>query len=650
MSGMNIGLSGLTVAQRAIEIVSTNIANASTEGYHRQTPVVTSISTDSPLSPSTGGAQITEVSRAIDRLLENEILRNQPIYGQLNQELTTLQAIESSLGSLGSQAIVDSLSQFFSDIRELSAQPQSTALQQQAVWSAESLCQQFNSLGSNLQETSANLRTEISATIDDVNGLTSQIADLNTQVLANISRGGSANLLMDQRDQLVLQLADLLPVQTRGADNGTVDIMAWGAPLVIGSHATEIRLGADANQDLGVSFKDSSLVETDVSGGRLGAMFDLQNNVLSDLRDQIDALANQIVVAVNSLHVQGVGSAGAFDELTGSPVGAGVLAEAAPSVQAGSFAIRVTDADTGAVTRTHIDVDPETDSLADIAARLDALDHITCYVTDSRLRIQADDGCTFDFRPGVESQPTTNGLTGTGQPTVSGNYDGTDNVTYTFTVRGSGQVGITDGLSLEVRDDAGNLVNTLAVGSGYAAGDSLDVARGVSVALSLGTLTDGEPFTVEALARSDTSGLLAAAGINTLFSGTSATTMAVNEDVLDDPGRLAVSSSIEGTDNLNALAMAELEDTPQQALGGLSPAETLQLFITGIGQRVSLAQSRQDSAEQVMLQLQNRRDAVSGVDVNEQAADLMILERLFQACSKVITAQDQTLQDLLDMM
>ena len=653
MSNLTIGLSGLIVAQRALDIVATNIANANTEGYHRQTPMISPVSLDSPYSPSIGGAEITEVRRAMDGLLESEILRNQPLQGQLTQELMTLQSIESSLGQLGSQGLTTALAQFFGDMRELAAQPQSSAQLQQTVWSAELLAEQFRNLGSFLTETSNSLKTEAQDIVSQVNQLTGRIAELNTQILAGVNRGGSANLLADQRDQLVRELSEIIPIQTNGSMNtGSRDIMAWGAPLVIGAHATELTLGMNSAGKLGVSMKDSSLVETNVSGGRLGALIGLRNNVITQLSDQLDTLANQVITSVNRLHVQGVGSSGAFEELTGGPVDSGVLSDSLPQVEAGSFWVRVTETATGKVSRYEIYLDPAEDTLADVAAGLNLVDNLTAFTTDSRLKIVADDGYTFDFRPGVEAQPTTSNLTtgtGTAAPTISGNYSGSENTTYTFTIQGTGQVGITDGLALKVYS-GGELVNTLSIGSGYAAGQRLAVADGVYVAMSLGTLTGGQQFTVEALAQSDSAGFLAAAGINTLFAGSSALTMNVNDEVLSDASRLAVSASPGGSDNLNALAMANLEDRKQAALGQFTPAEHLQLFISSIGQRVALAKSRQESSSQIIQQLENQRNGISGVDINEEAAKLMMLERLFQACSKVINSQDQTIEYLLDMM
>ncbi len=651
MGNMSIGLSGIIVAQHAIEIVGTNIANAGTDGYHRQTPAIIAISTQSPASPSTGGAEITMVRRAMDGLLEAEILRNQPLQGQLAQELMTLEAIESSLGNLGSQGLTTALTQFFNDMRELAAQPQSSAHQQQVVWSANALAGQFSNLGNFLAETSNNLKSEAQDLLRQVNQLTEQVAELNSQILAGVNRGASSNLLMDQRDEALRQLADIIPIQTHALTNiGTKNVIAAGAGLVIGAHATELALGTDADQRIGLTLKDAFLVDTQVSGGRLGAVLTLHNDIVAQMTGQLDALANQVMSGINRQHVQGVGTAGAFEELLGWPVGPGILSEWPHQVDAGSFHVRVTDTATGEVNRYEIAVDPAEDTLADVAARLAAVPGLATFTADGRLRIQAESGYKFDFRPGVEAAPTSSTLTGTSVPSISGNYSGADSAAYTFTIEGTGQVGVTADLKLAVRDGSGALVKTLDVGSGYAVGTRLSVADGVYVALSMGTLTGGEQFTVEALAQSDTAGFLAAAGINTLFAGSSALSMRVSADMLDNASLLAVSASTAGGDNLNILAMAAVEEQKAQSLGQMTPPEHLQFFISRLGQRVSLAKSRQESASQVLLQLENQRDKISGVDINEQAAQLMIFERLFQACSKVLSTQDQVLDYLMELL
>ena len=85
-------------------------------------------------------------------------------------------------------------------------------------------------------------------------------------------------------------------------------------------------------------------------------------------------------------------------------------------------------------------------------------------------------------------------------------------------------------------------------------------------------------------------------------------------------------------------------------LNGMTPREFFSLLVTDVGQSVATRQARKDSAQDIMQQLNRRRDEVSGVDMNEEAAKLVVYERMFQAMAKVITTQDRALQTLMEIM
>lgn len=246
--------------------------------------------------------------------------------------------------------------------------------------------------------------------------------------------------------------------------------------------------------------------------------------------------------------------------------------------------------------------------------------------------------------------PASSTLTGTAEPTVSGTYQGSTNQVFTCTISGTGEVGVETDLMVEVRNGAGELVATLNVGQNYAGGDPLEIAAGVYVSISHGTLNDGETFTIEALAEADTSGLLAAAGMNVLFNGNSAATMGVCQDLLAHPELLATAIGADLSDNLNVVRMAELAQAPLPELGDATPSEFYQLLVARVGEDIHLRQARQTSVENVLQQLVNQRDGVSGVDINEEAAKLLVFERMFQAMAKFLNVQDQSLQYLLESM
>ncbi|MCY2926954.1 MAG: hypothetical protein NT031_16275, partial [Planctomycetota bacterium] len=340
---------------------------------------------------------------------------------------------------------------------------------------------------------------------------------------------------------------------------------------------------------------------------------------------------------------------GSFSELTGVAVPGGEIETWNAGVTQCSFYVRVIDQATGQTTRHKIDVDPAVDTIDTISAKIAQIDHLSSSVVDSALHIQADHNYKFDFIPALASAPETSTLTGTAGPTIGGLYTGAANELYTFQVVGTGTVGVTDGLTLEVRNQAGTLVKTVNVGQGYAAGDPLEIAQGVTVSMSTGTLTDAQLFTVQALASSDSSGVLAAAGLNTFFQGSDAATIQVRPDIMDTPTLLATSIGPMMTDGANVSRLAAVGETAALALNGATPTTFYQQLVTQTGQAVATTDTLQKSFKGILDQISQQREAVSGVDVNVEAANLMTFERMYQAISKYITTQDKALSYLMDM-
>ncbi len=655
MPGFEIGLSGLTVAQRAIEIIGTNIANVSTAGYHRQTVRAAALDYRSQQNGSAGGVEVANIDRAMDMLLENEILRQRPVDGQLTQELSTLQTIEQSLGTLDSQGLATSLTSFFSALRQLTAQGDSSAYQEQAVAAADDMAGQFRNLGEFLDELKVQIRLDAQNLVSKVNGLATQIAELNGQIQAAQARGESPNVLQDQRGAALSDLGDLVDLQMDSQSakaNGMVNVSAWGIPLVTDGHSTAIEAGMDSDGRLGISIQGLTFLHSDMRGGQIGGLISLHNDLVQDVQDKLDTLARNIIAEVNDLHVQGIGSAGSFTELSGVPAGTSAFGQCDQNIQAGTFFIRVTNTSNGAVSRVAVHVDPADsnyDDLADVASQIDASANLAAQATGGTLRIQASAGYTFDFLTSLSPTPTSSTLAvGTARPSISGDYTGDSNQNYTFKMLGDGTIGLTEGLSVEVRDGSGTLVKTLSVGAGYAAGDVLEVADGIKVAFTAGTTKTNETFTVQALADSDPTGVLAAAGMNTLLQGFNARSITLRGDVRDDPERIAVSSG-PGGDNRNIARLSQLQSQTLDVLGGASIVDYCHKIVTGLGQDIAVRQARKTSMDSLMQQLNNQRDHVSGVDINAEAASLMEYEKMFQASAKYLSTLDRTLQYLIDM-
>jgi flagellar hook-associated protein 1 FlgK len=646
----NIGISGLQTAQWAIELVGTNLANAGTEGYHRQELRTTPLSQGSGIA-ALGGVKVVGTRRDIDRLLEQQIILGQQDLGQVSGELASLQSIEAALGTVGSEGIGAALSGFFNALRELSSQPNSQPLQDQAVWAAQTLAERFRSVGQFLYDLDKQVYVEAQTTIQKVNGLSEEIAQANGEIVTVGARGGSVNLLLDRRDQAISDLSKLTEVTVDRATDGsnTVNVSAWGTPLVVRNHSLELEVGYDPNGAMGISVKGANYFQPDLSGGQLGGLMTLKNRIIPGLVDKLDTLARQVVTEINRLHVNGVGTAGSFSQLDGIqlPDPAAALS-GLPDVQDGEFHVRLISP-TGQSALYGVAVDASADSLTDIVDRINQLDpaHLRAAIVDGGLHLEGLAGYKFDFLP-VPTTDTT-GWTGPA-PTASGIFTGSSNQTYTVTADAGGEIGVTDGLTLTVRDSGGQVVRVLAVGEGYPAGEPLEVVSGLHLVLGTGTVTNGQSFTVQALADGDTSGFLSAAGMNTLFTGSKAMSMSLRTDIQANPARLAVAVSASQADNANVIRMADVGQKAIDALGGQTPAEFYNRLVAEVGQDVLVRKAKAATLDTLAQQLANQREVAGGVDINQEAAKLLVFERMFQAMAKFIGAQDRAMQTLMDVV
>jgi len=125
MANYDIGISGLEAAQRALDIIGNNLANAATEGYHRQRIELTP-AYSSQIGPVLlgGGVNIAGITRMIDTLLEQEILREQSLLEAVSQEFITMRTVENAFGELTTgNSLRATIDEFFNALQDLSAHP-----------------------------------------------------------------------------------------------------------------------------------------------------------------------------------------------------------------------------------------------------------------------------------------------------------------------------------------------------------------------------------------------------------------------------------------------------------------------------------------------------------------------------------------------
>ena len=778
MSQFDVGISGLDAAKKALGVIGNNLANAATEGYHRQKIELTpAYSLQSGSTILGGGVNVAGVTRLIDSLLEQEILRQRSLLEHVSQEFITMRSVENAFGELSTgNSLSETIDEFFNAMQALSNHPGEAIWQNRAVTAAEAMAGRFRTLGEFLLALEDQIRLEAENTIEQINTLINQIAELNDEIEKIEISGAQANDLRDKRDQYITKLTEFIGVETLNREYGVVDVTTCSIPVVIGASATEVDVGLNADNKLGIAIAGTYNYTIDVQGGRLGGLLSLKNDLVADVHDELDDLASVIIQRINQYHVQGVGSEGSFSNLTGWWMMSEDLADFDPAVTDGKIYIRVTDKtdpETTTITRHKIDIDVSSDSLTDIATAITAIDGLTASVVSSRLSISADANYEFDFLPGVLSEPTTSNLTpdvsisvdmltylntddgasneiqtitttdepdggtytlsfggettgaiahdadaaaiksalvagististddidvtggpiGASTPIVitfkgtlaaqdvgditidasnlttggsqsdtptvtearqghpaSGLFAGSANRTYTCTVVGTGDVGVASSLQIEVKIGTA-VVKTVSVGSGYAAGDRLDIGDGLFITIGTGTLNDGEEFTIEALANSDTSGVLAAVGLNTFFYGSGTSDISVRSEIFDKPGRVAAALGADMTDNANAVRLAGLRDQTVSSLNSMTPGEFYHWLITNIGQQLSVKKMRQDNIEVMVQNLANQQSEISGVDIDDEAAQLLIFEQMFQAMAKYISTIQTTMLALMEVV
>jgi flagellar hook-associated protein 1 len=652
MDSMSIAIGALNAAKVGLDVAGNNIANAATEGYHRQrvefSPAYSSEKTGFLLG---GGVEVDNITRLVDSVLEKQIIAQNAMAGQTSTELDTISSVESAFGELsgegGLSATIDS---FFTSLQSLSGDPTSQPLQTQVLKTGQSMVEQFRTLGSFLTDLSTSILDKAQTAVKQINELAGQIADLNGQIRDGTLHGATTNNLKDQRDARITDLSNLVGISTVERDDGTVDVTVGGSWLVVDESVQKIQVAVQEGGLLGIAPEGSPSYTTELDGGQLGAYFSLSNTTLASVKNSFDTLARSIIDSVNSYHVQGVGADGSFTDLQGTSLMSQNLSELDPPVTDGDVYIRVTDTETGKVTRTRVSVSPS-DSLSDMASKLDAVDGVSAQVEAGRLHITADNGYEFDFAPALGTPPADS-ISGSLVPSsLSGIYEGSSNDTWTLTVVGSGQVGnCTDPLKIRVTNSTNELIAEVSVGSDYTPGDTIELPDGIRMKLDQSNLVAGDSFSVDVITNSDTSGFLAATGLNTFFSGTGASDMAISDSVADLPGRVASSLGTGTSDSANSDRMCQLVKVASSSLGSASIGDYYQNLVTDIGRDVSLKNLRVQNIEAVTQSLKNQQESHSGVDINDEASKMLIFEQMFQASARYLTTVQSTMDELMKIL
>ncbi len=304
INGLNIALSGLEAQQAVLDVAGNNVANASTAGYAAEqadlTPVASPSATNA--SQTAEGVTVAKVTRASSRFLQLQQWDNTSQSSDASAQSQMLSQVEAFFNEPSDTGLQSAMDAFWGDWEAVSSQPTSTAARTTLLSQAQGLTAQFNTLGAQLTGFQQSINSEVSSDVSQVNQLASGIAQLNTQIAEAQGSGAQPGGLADQRDSLVSQLAALAPVKVTWGSADQMTIAVGGVNLVAGSNLTKLQTAMGPGGNIQISWSGGEGA-ANITGGSIGAMLNLQNQVVggnSGYIAQVNNLASALVSQVNA--------------------------------------------------------------------------------------------------------------------------------------------------------------------------------------------------------------------------------------------------------------------------------------------------------------------------------------------------------------
>jgi len=641
-----IGASGIEAATLAMQTVSTNTANANTPGYNVE-------NVDQVELPGVGiapgnGTEVTSVQRVFDQFVYQAIVQATAANEAAQVAQTNSQNLAAAfpVASGGSGGLSASISSFFAAANTLSQSPSSVPDQTAFLGAAQALAGEFNSVAGQVASGLASLNGQLTASVQQINALTAQIAGLNQQI-AQQSSGNPPNALLDQRDQLVQQLAQQVGVTVLQGANGTVDIDTnSGAALVDGANSYQL---AATSGSYGDGTIDITYVPTGqdltagLAGGTLGGLL-LSRTQLTQTEDSVGALAAGLAAAVNTQQSFGLDASGQLGQALFSVAGPSVYA-ASGNQGSGTLSAAITDpgafaaADfvitktSGGFEATDVATGQTTDLGSGPALSLDGL---TITVSGSVAT-----GNSFKLEPTATAASTL-------QVTTSDPAAIATAAAYVVTPGTLGTSGaVTDNNQGNVTASIGGPVTSGAVPADAVLVPASAFGQNLTIVFTSATNFDIETSTGSVLASGSVSagaGAVIALAFPSPAPAGSAETVSLSAGTAVTGDSFTLTPGGAGSSG-NIAALAALANQP--VIGGQSLGDAYATLVTTVGNYGQDAQTASTAASGVLTLAQQNQQSISGVNLDQQAADLVAYQQAYQASAQVIASAQSLFTDLI---
>jgi flagellar hook-associated protein 1 FlgK len=639
---LNIGKSGLFAAQVGLSTTGHNIANANVAGYTRQSAIQNATLPQNSGFGFTGtGTEVTTIKRIYDSFLTSQVRSAQTTSASLETFSRQISQIDNLLADPAA-GLSPALQDFFKGVQDLSSNPASSASRQALLSGADSLASRFHMLSARLTEIGDGVNTEIVSNVEMINTYARQIAQLNGSISNLSSANQPPNDMLDQRDQLVTELNKYIKttVVQDGDGRATVSIGA-GQPLVVGTQAFQLAATGsptDPSRMLvgyQVGSKVAVLPETSLNGGSLGGLLEFRSSTLDQVQNSLGRVALSLALSCNAQHKLG-------QDLSG---------------EMGTDFFNVEPASVSASSRNNATSTTVVSAVATDPGQLTGSDYSMNFTGGSFYVKRLPDGTPVEL---TGSPQTVDGV----EYTFSGTAAEGDSFLVRPTVFGAANfnVLITDRSKIAagapVRAGAQSPNNTGSAKIGTASVDAAylppsDPASTVALPLTLafdaasGTLTGFPGGAVSVSVNGVDNGPVGSVAYNAgdvlTFGGISVTFSGTPRDL----DTFTIEQNLEGVgDNRNAVLLGKLQTANILDGGHTTYQGSYAGMVSFVGNKTRETQIDSQASASLVAQSEAAQQSVSGVNLDEEAANLLRYQQAYQASGKVM----QIASDLFDVL
>jgi len=335
-----LGRRSLLAYQSAINTAGHNVANAGTEGFHRQRVELVATAPIRDLWGSLGtGVTVDRLQRVESRFLEYAIQREVPVMAKYTARSDALATAETSFGEPSGGGLTSLLDEFYGAWDDLASSPEDASVRESVVRMGATLADAVRNTRARLESQVTGLDGEIRRTLDDVNRAAAELARINARIQVTGAGGGVAPDLEDRRDVLVETLAELTGATAQIEDDGTATV--WVSQRVVVQRDTVQEISFDPSEGAPPAIQDRPLDAHGLSG-RIGGLLQARDEDLGTALRRLDEFAVRLAGDVNSLHEGGIDErgrpSGLFFVLTG--VGVDGTERAAERLQVSADLVR----------------------------------------------------------------------------------------------------------------------------------------------------------------------------------------------------------------------------------------------------------------------------------------------------------------------